>query len=106
MLIASKKGLTFYLRWGIINIVVKVFGGNCDGFCEYMRYAEMVEWSIAAVLKTVECKSSGGSNPSLRANEAPTRVLFCFNFRFAIEISFYIWYTTVSKQSKGRVEVW
>ena len=67
MLIASKKGLTFYLRWGIINIVVKVFGGNCDGFCEYMRYAEMVEWSIAAVLKTVECKSSGGSNPSLRA---------------------------------------
>ena len=29
----------------------------------------MVEWSIAAVLKTVECKSSGGSNPSLRAKD-------------------------------------
>ena len=27
----------------------------------------MVEWSIAAVLKTVETKVSGGSNPSLCA---------------------------------------
>ena len=30
-------------------------------------YAEMVEWSITAVLKTVEMRVSGGSNPSLRA---------------------------------------
>ena len=29
--------------------------------------AEMVEWSIAAVLKTVEVRASGGSNPSLCA---------------------------------------
>ena len=28
----------------------------------------MVEWSITAVLKTVELKGSGGSNPSLSAN--------------------------------------
>ena len=27
----------------------------------------MVEWSIAAVLKTVEVRASGGSNPSLSA---------------------------------------
>ena len=27
----------------------------------------MAEWSIAAVLKTVEVKASGGSNPSLCA---------------------------------------
>ena len=27
----------------------------------------MVEWSITAVLKTVEMRVSGGSNPSLRA---------------------------------------
>ena len=27
----------------------------------------MVEWSITAVLKTVELKGSGGSNPSLSA---------------------------------------
>ena len=28
---------------------------------------EMAEWSIAAVLKTVEVRASGGSNPSLSA---------------------------------------
>ncbi len=28
----------------------------------------MAEWSIAAVLKTVDPKGSGGSNPSLSAN--------------------------------------
>ncbi len=28
---------------------------------------EMAEWSIAAVLKTVEGHTSGGSNPSLSA---------------------------------------
>ena|GEM_PF-1804243 len=28
---------------------------------------EMAEWSIAAVLKTVDCNRSGGSNPSLSA---------------------------------------
>ena len=30
---------------------------------------EMAEWSIAAVLKTVELRGSGGSNPSLSAND-------------------------------------
>ena len=30
----------------------------------------MAEWSIAAVLKTVEGHTSGGSNPSLSANNA------------------------------------
>ena len=29
---------------------------------------EMAEWSIAAVLKTVDCNRSGGSNPSFSAN--------------------------------------
>ena len=29
----------------------------------------MVEWSITAVLKTVEARVSGGSNPSLRATQ-------------------------------------
>ena len=32
----------------------------------------MAEWSIAAVLKTVEVKASGGSNPSLSAKWYPT----------------------------------
>ena len=30
-------------------------------------HGEMAEWSIAAVLKTVELRGSGGSNPSLAA---------------------------------------
>ena len=33
-------------------------------------YGEMAEWSIAAVLKTVELRGSGGSNPSLSATNA------------------------------------
>ena len=32
-----------------------------------MTQGEMAEWSIAAVLKTVELRGSGGSNPSLSA---------------------------------------
>ena len=31
------------------------------------NYGEMAEWSIAAVLKTVDCNRSGGSNPSFSA---------------------------------------
>ena len=33
----------------------------------YKSSGEMAEWSIAAVLKTVEVRASGGSNPSLSA---------------------------------------
>ena len=33
----------------------------------YFCRGEMAEWSIAAVLKTVEVQASGGSNPSLSA---------------------------------------
>jgi hypothetical protein len=38
----------------------------------------MAEWSIAAVLKTVEGQTSGGSNPSLSAieNRCPERGIF------------------------------
>jgi hypothetical protein len=41
---------------------------------------EMAEWSIAAVLKTVEGNTSGGSNPSLSAqnSECPARGIFYF----------------------------
>ena len=34
------------------------------------RLGEMAEWSIAAVLKTVEGNTSGGSNPSLSAKKS------------------------------------
>jgi hypothetical protein len=30
---------------------------------------EMAEWSIAMVLKTIDCNRSGGSNPSLSAGK-------------------------------------
>ena len=36
-------------------------------FCQGDNIGEVVEWSITAVLKTVELKGSGGSNPSLSA---------------------------------------
>jgi|APCry1669189101_1035198.scaffolds.fasta_scaffold00046_44 hypothetical protein len=35
--------------------------------CINFAPGEMAEWSIAAVLKTVEVQASGGSNPSLSA---------------------------------------
>ena len=37
---------------------------------------EMAEWSNAAVLKTVDLNGSGGSNPSLSANERKNGVRF------------------------------
>ena len=37
--------------------------------CSTFALGEMAEWSIAAVLKTVELRGSGGSNPSLSAKE-------------------------------------
>ena len=37
----------------------------------YPPYGEMAEWSNAAVLKTVEGHTSGGSNPSFSASKFP-----------------------------------
>ena len=48
---------------------------------------EVVEWSITAVLKTVDVKASGGSNPSLSAKgneEAAELALAAFLFPFAM----------------------
>ena len=39
-----------------------------------LSFGEVAEWSIAAVLKTVELRGSGGSNPSLSAeNESSNK---------------------------------
>ena len=40
-----------------------------------LTIGEMAEWSIAAVLKTVEGHTSGGSNPSLSARDAENQQL-------------------------------
>ena len=37
---------------------------------------EMAEWSIAAVLKTVEGHTSGGSNPSLSADKSCKSMIY------------------------------
>jgi hypothetical protein len=42
---------------------------------------EMAERSIAAVLKTVDCNRSGGSNPSLSANPCKTGLSRFFYFK-------------------------
>ena len=39
-----------------------------------LTIGEMAEWSIAAVLKTVEGHTSGGSNPSLSAKYFTNRL--------------------------------
>ena len=39
------------------------------------RTGEMAEWSNAAVLKTVEGHTSGGSNPSFSASKFPNILL-------------------------------
>ena len=41
---------------------------NLSYFCAFQK-GRMAEWSIAAVLKTVELRGSGGSNPSPSAKD-------------------------------------
>ena len=45
------------------------FGIICGHLCfiKCATFGEVAEWSIAAVLKTVDPQGSGGSNPSLSA---------------------------------------
>ena len=57
----------------------------------------MVEWSITAVLKTVELRGSGGSNPSLSARKWLIDVykpLFLFSALNCALISNFFFYTT------------
>ena len=53
------------------NLVIKK---KCSTFVP----GEMAEWSIAAVLKTVELRGSGGSNPSLSAVKGVNQVVTRF----------------------------
>ena len=43
-----------------------------------LSFGEVAEWSIAAVLKTVELRGSGGSNPSLSAAKGVNQVVTRF----------------------------
>ena len=53
-----------------------------EKFSLTLHIGEMAEWSIAAVLKTVEVRASGGSNPSLSAESADYFSGFYFYKRF------------------------
>ena len=49
--------------------------------CRTFVVGEMAEWSIAAVLKTVVLRGTGGSNPSLSARRVKMSkfgIFFCF----------------------------
>ncbi len=55
----------------------------------YFCRGELAEWSIAAVLKTVDLQGSGGSNPSLSATkDATLRVALFVSGHYII---FWIW---------------
>lgn len=45
---------------------------------DYFIFGEMAERSNAAVLKTVDCNRSGGSNPSLSANKGVNQQIMRF----------------------------
>ena len=54
---------------------------------------KMAEWSIAAVLKTVDLQGSGGSNPSLSASTTAiatesNSVAFLFGIRLPLQTAF------------------
>ena len=48
--------------------IITTFALQLKNTC--IHIGEMAEWSIAAVLKTVELRGSGGSNPSFSAERA------------------------------------
>ena len=72
----------FFVNWEIIFAVCAkklkfavAFGqsgrqAEAKAVLKPKNIGEMAEWSIAAVLKTVEVHASGGSNPSLSAKNA------------------------------------
>ena len=64
-----KKSINFALRKR------KAKGKRKAKFSVYRHFGEMAEWSIAAVLKTVEGNTSGGSNPSLSAKSLSEAIL-------------------------------
>ncbi len=56
-----KKVCLKFLYFKLLTIFATLLREKADSF------GEVAEWSIAAVLKTVEGHTSGGSNPSLSA---------------------------------------
>ncbi len=59
----------------------------------------MAEWSIAAVLKTVEGNTSGGSNPSLSANQV---IKTAVNQKFTAVLILYTYRNPYNLQAESR----
>ena len=59
--------------WAGVGIACLLFAetGATDGLRFLTPNGEVAEWFNAAVLKTVDSKGSGGSNPSLSATKNP-----------------------------------
>ncbi len=70
------SGLKLLLKKMAVPIVI---GSRMRATPQYI--GEMAEWSNAAVLKTVEGHTSGGSNPSFSAKRNPQRELWVFVFK-------------------------
>jgi hypothetical protein len=56
---------------GVAEWFAKSFGSSLENLKELKKHRGVAEWSIAAVLKTVVPRGTGGSNPSSSAKEKP-----------------------------------
>ena len=54
--------------------ISRTFASLLKGSPPEKSFGEMAEWSIAAVLKTVVLRGTGGSNPSLSAESQNKKV--------------------------------
>ena len=72
-----------------------------------MRSGEVAEWSNAAVLKTVDSKGSGGSNPSLSANYqnplVPTLSAPCYGGECSVCRDFFLYFPCKHKGIRGEM---
>ena len=74
--------------------------------CSTFAPGEMAEWSIAAVLKTVELRGSGGSNPSLSARPTSKRyrkvslVFLCYSKKTSGDSILSLFFVKVSVELK------
>ena len=74
-----------------------------------VKYGEMAEWSIAAVLKTVEGHTSGGSNPSLSAIKPDFQAFIVSTPNFTPNSGkvgcFYIFLTVQAGQKRNGINI-
>ena len=65
------------------------------------KFGEVVEWSITAVLKTVELRGSGGSNPSLSAIKGVNQVVTRFTPFFTPKNQYWVYFFWIFKINAG-----